>query len=169
MTEESQEFDPYAAVLKDLKAKRAQIDQAIQVIEGLRGGISIPGISSPSQRGPGDEVDGPGAFLGMTIVDATKKLLRARKRKMNNAEIVAALKAGGMAMESADPINTVGSVLTRRFNKEGDIVRVDRGTWGLIEWYPGRNFKKKGAQASKDDNEPDQDIEAATSETSEPE
>jgi len=27
-------------------------------------------------------------------------------------------------MQSADPINTVGAVLTRRFKRQGDIVRV---------------------------------------------
>lgn len=31
----------------------------------------------------------------------------------------------------------------RRFNVQGDIVKVGRGVWGLAEWYPGRNFKKK--------------------------
>lgn len=150
MTDESQEFDPYAAVLADLKAKRAQIDQAINVIEGLRaGGVSgpMPAVGAASGSSTANAVSsssfGPGAFLGMTIVDATKKLLRARKQALNNADIVAALRAGGMAMDSADPVNTIGSVLTRRFNKEGDIVRVSRGTWGLKEWYPNRSFGKK--------------------------
>ena len=41
------------------------------------------------------------------------------------------------------------SVLTRRYNETGDIVRVGRGVWGLKEWYPGRNFNKK--DASKND------------------
>jgi hypothetical protein len=26
----------------------------------------------------------------------------------------------------------------------GEIVRVERGLWGLKEWYPGRSFKAKG-------------------------
>jgi hypothetical protein len=34
-----------------------------------------------------------------------------------------------------------GSVLTRRFEKVGDVVRVSRGMWGLKEWYPNRSFK----------------------------
>lgn len=149
MTVESQEFDPYEAVLNDLRAKRAQIDQAIQVIESVRAGVAFTGIAATvSQNGTPDSlVDGPGAFLGMTITDAAKKLMAARKRTMGNVELVAAFKAGGLAMQSADPVNTVGSVLTRRFNTVGDIVRVGRGTWGLAEWYPNRNFKKKGAKA----------------------
>ncbi|MGE3626155.1 MAG: winged helix-turn-helix domain-containing protein [Hyphomicrobiales bacterium] len=148
MTAESKGFDPYDAVIADLRSKREQIDQAIQLIESLRGGMSIPGVPQSSSAPTGSESAlGPGAFLGMSIPDATKKLLRVRKQALGNAEIVQALKAGGMAMESQDPVNTVGSVLTRRFNTQGDIVRVARGTWGLAEWYPGRSFnKKKGGQ-----------------------
>ncbi len=47
-----------------------------------------------------------------------------------------------MVLGSADPLNTVGAVLTRRFKETGDIVRVGRGIWGLKEWHPGRNWKK---------------------------
>jgi DNA-directed RNA polymerase delta subunit len=50
-------------------------------------------------------------------------------------------------------------VLTRRFHNVGDIVRVGRGTWGLPEWYPNRNFKSKKA-ASK----PESGSEAGASE-----
>jgi len=144
MSAESTGFDPYEAVIADLRAKREQIDQAIQLLESLRGGVQLPGVPTSVGRSHESPATGPGAFLGMTIPDATRKLLATRKQTLGNAEIVAALKAGGMAMESADPINTVGSVLTRRFNQVGDIVRVGRGIWGLAEWYPGRSFKKKG-------------------------
>lgn len=146
MTVESQGFDPYDAVLADLRAKREQIDQAIQIIEAVRGGAGAsPAVGPNTPQGGG--IDGPGAFLGMTIPDAAKSLLAARRRPLNNADIVAALKGGGLHMNSVDPINTVGSVLMRRFNQVGDIVRVGRGVWGLAEWYPNRSFKKKGAKA----------------------
>lgn len=144
MSEESQIVDPYEAVLADLKAKRDQIDQAIQVIEAVRAGAPAPASPKSMLSGQIDAgVDGPGAFLGMTIVDAAKKLLANRRRTLTNAEILAAFKAGGLVLSSVDPLNTVGSVLTRRFNQVGDIVRMGRGTWGLAEWYPGRNFKRK--------------------------
>jgi hypothetical protein len=147
MSVESQGLDPYDAVLADLKAKRDQIDQAIQVIEGVRGVAASPGGQTPAASSQNAAPNlGAGAFLGLSIPEATKKLLSARKQALGSAEIVAALKAGGMAMESNDPINTVGSVLTRRFNTIGDIVRVSRGIWGLQEWYPGKNFKKKGGK-----------------------
>jgi len=44
-------------------------------------------------------------------------------------------------MKSADPVNTVGAVMTRRFQQVGDVVKVGRGVWGLKEWYPNRSFK----------------------------
>ena len=74
---------------------------------------------------------------------AAKKLLASRRTPMRNPDIYAALKAGGLVLQSKEPINTIGSVLTRRFLEQGDIVRVDRGVWGLKEWYPGRSFKAK--------------------------
>lgn len=151
MSEESQAVDPYELVLTDLRAKRDKIDQAIQAILDLRGGSSpAPTASASKSQGlthPNDDITGPGAFLGMTIVDAAKKLLAAKRQPIGNVEMAAAFRAGGMGMTSADPVNTIGSVMTRRFNQVGDIVKIGRGTWGLAEWYPGRNFKKKAAPA----------------------
>lgn len=157
MSSESQGLDPYAAVLADLKAKRDQIDAAIQAIEGLRatGGVTVSASATVTQPGQNSPPDGPGAYLGMTIPDAAKKVLATRRQTMGNADILAALKAGGLHLNSRDPINTIGSVLTRRFNVVGDIVRVGRGTWGLKEWYPNRSFKEKQGRADADSNEAD--------------
>jgi hypothetical protein len=156
MSTESDGFDPYAVVLADLRAKRDQIDQAIQAIESVRSGVAfgkVNGSAAASENAPNDA----GAFLGMSIADAAKKLLSTRKQAMGNADIAAALKQGGVVMSAnTDPQNMVGSILTRRFEKVGDIVRVGRGIWGLKEWYPNRSFKVKGA------------VEVATSEPSEP-
>ncbi len=43
----------------------------------------------------------------------------------------------------------------------GDIVKVDRGTWGLKEWYPGRSFKKDAA-ATNTEVDPSEKVEAPT-------
>ena len=142
MAEDSTFSDPYEAVLADLKAKRAQIDQAIAIIEAVR--APMPGVAGLAAPAPEVIVgEGPGWLLGMTIPEAAKKLLATRRQQMKNSEIVTAFRAGGLVMNSADPVNTVNSVLTRRFTNEGDIVRVGRGLWGLKEWYPGRSFKKE--------------------------
>ena len=141
MSTESMESDPYAIVLADLKAQRDRIDQAIQAIESVRSGVG-QGAAQPAQQRPQEAGLGDGAFHGLSIAEATKKLLGIRKKQMTNTEILAELKAGGMMLNSADPLNTVGAVLTRRFKDTGDLVRVERGTWGLKEWYPGRVWKK---------------------------
>jgi hypothetical protein len=142
MSVESQGIDPYDAVLADLRAKRDQIDQAIAAIEGLRGG-SASGSPQPPMVAQNAAVDSPSAFLGMSIPEAAKKLLAARRQPLRNPEIATAFKSGGLILQSKEPANTIGSVLTRRASDVGDVVRVGRGTWGLKEWYPGRSFGKK--------------------------
>lgn len=158
MADESTTLDPYEAVLADLRAKRAQIDNMIMVLETFRSGKPIVGnpvSGALSVAPPETPADGPGAYLGMTITDAAKKLLATRRQPLRNPDIAAAFKAGGLILNSAEPANTIGSVLTRRFNEVGDIVKVGRGTWGLKEWYPGRSFKKEKAEtAGKAEVEP---------------
>jgi hypothetical protein len=147
MPEESQPLDPYDLVLLDLRAQRSKIDIAIQAIESLRGiSPSVGTVTPPSQGTPVSPEGGRGAFLGMTIVEAAKAILSARRQTVTNSEFAEAFKAGGLVLSSADPINTVGSVLTRRFHNIGDVVRIGRGEWGLAEWYPNRNFKKKAGK-----------------------
>lgn len=156
--------DPYEAVLADLHSKKQQIEQAISVIEGLRGTVVAATVSRDAQHivprafasGP-VPATGPGAFLGMTIHDATKKLLSSQRRQMQTVEIVAELERGGVVLTSADKVNTVGSILLRRFNTVGDIVRVARGVWGLQEWYPGRKFSSGKAKTEEPEKaEPEQ-------------
>lgn len=145
MTTEAVATDPYEAVLADLRAKRDQIDQAIAVLSNLRGGAaSVPFVPLAPVGAPTNDqgiIETAGMFLGMSIVDATKKLLAMRKKTLGNVEIARELQAGGLAFSGTDPVNVVGSVLTRRCNNVGDVVKIGRGIWGLKEWYPGRNFK----------------------------
>lgn len=148
MSAESTPSDPYEIVLADLRAKKAQIEQAISAIESLRSGAPASGSAgaAPATNAtPNSDVDSPGAFLGMSITDAAKKLLAAKRQPMRNPDIAAAFKRGGLVLNSKDVVNTIGSVLTRRANEVGDLVKVDRGTWGLKEWYPGRSFKRAGS------------------------
>ncbi|MDH7974266.1 hypothetical protein QH494_18925 [Sphingomonas sp. AR_OL41] len=148
MNAESSGIDPYDAVLADLRAKREQIDQAISVIENLRSGVRaahpFARVASESHANDQGIIETAGMFLGMSIVDASKKLLALRKKTLGNVEIARELQAGGLAFSGSDPVNVVGSVLTRRFNNVGDVVKIGRGIWGLKEWYPGRTFKPSG-------------------------
>jgi hypothetical protein len=150
MSVESEGIDPYALVLADLKARRLQIDQAIQAIESLRGPSPSGSSAAPSEEPQTRSENEAGAYLGMSIADATRKLLEARKRAMGTSDIVAAITAGGLALASADPINTVSAVLGRRSDKVGDIVRPERGKWGLKEWYPNRSFRRNAKPENGD-------------------
>ncbi|MHC2521647.1 winged helix-turn-helix domain-containing protein [Bradyrhizobium diazoefficiens] len=159
MSDESKGIDPYETVLADLYAKRDQILQAIAAIEALRG-PTIGGVSSPSgtssNKPANGALDHPGALLGMSIVDAAKALLASKRTPLKNPEFAALFKTGGLHMNSKEPANTIGSVLTRRMAEVGDVVRVGRGTWGLKEWYPNRSFKVKDDE-KKDDKKPQQE------------
>jgi hypothetical protein len=153
MSDQNQPLDPYEAVIADLRAQREKIDQTIALISSLRGMSSgIAPLPREADR-PEMKEDARSMFLGMSIVDAAVKLLALRKRKMTNNEILAELEAGGLEFSSQEPLNVIGSVLSRRFHAVGDIVRVDRGTWGLKAWYPGRNFKGKVPNGDKPDED----------------
>jgi hypothetical protein len=149
MPEETGGIDHYEAVLADLHAKRDQIDQAIAAIESLRSGPAAGQRSKPAtatngtKGATGPDASSPGDLLGMSISDAAKKLLAAKRGTLKNNDIATMFKAGGLHLNSTDWVNTIGAVLTRRANEVGDIVKVDRGTWGLKEWYPNRSFKKE--------------------------
>jgi len=146
MTSENQGLDPYDAVIADLRAQRDKIDQTITLLSALRSsGAAIAPSQAASENGI---VETAGMFLGMSIADAAKKLLAMRKRTMGNVEIAREIQAGGLVLTGKDPVNVVGSVLTRRFNEVGDVVKVGRGIWGLKEWYPGRNFKPANKAAA---------------------
>jgi hypothetical protein len=158
--ENDQNTDPYEAVLADLRAQKERIDTTIALLESLRGaGVAAPPVSparvAPTTQGKskaGNRPDiGPGAFLGMSVADATKMLLHAYHRQMTTPEVVSELERGGVVMTSADKVNTVGSILLRRFYNVGDVVRVSRGVWGLQEWYPGRKFP--GAKVKPENGE----------------
>lgn len=135
----------YAEVLDDLKAKRERLDAAIAGIETMLGlQATITSSSSVSASLTTGSDLGPGAFLGMKIVDATVKLLSSRRQSMRTDDIVSELKRGGIAFSSGTPVNTVGSVLNREFKNGGDIVSVGRGQWALAEWHPRLRRKKSG-------------------------
>lgn len=127
----------YGVVLADLKAKRDRLDAAIAGIEAMLGLQATLTSSSTitANLTVGNDL-GPGAFLGMKIVDATVKLLTTRRQALRTDEIVSELKRGGIAFSTDSPINTVGSVLNREFKGGGEIVSVGRGQWALAEWHP---------------------------------
>lgn len=144
--------DPYAIVLADLLRRRDELDAAIRAIEQVRGAKSAD--ASELSRNGAQSVDETGAYLGLSIAEAVKKLLTYRRRPMGTAEIVEALRVANYPMTAAEPSNVIGSVLSRRFDTVGDVVRIARGQWGLVEWYPNRSFRKKEKEPTRKENTP---------------
>ena len=129
----------YNAVLADLEARRAQLDIMIAGVKAILtagGGITngnAEGVISP-------ENIPTGAFLRLSIADATKKFLDMVKTKQSVPQIVQALERGGLPPAK---YNTVYAVLRRRENISKDIIRVG-DEWALAEWYPNNpNLRKR--------------------------
>jgi hypothetical protein len=77
-----------------------------------------------------------GAFLAKSIPDAAVLYLQIMKRKATTKEVAEALKRGGMESTSSKFQNIVHAVLNRYWKSGGDIVKLDKSTWGLAAWYP---------------------------------
>jgi hypothetical protein len=169
MSDEQAGSDAYAIVLADLYKRRGEIDVAIKAIEAFRGTGVVGGTLLSNDLRPAAVV-AFGAerqdYLGLSIAEAAKKFLAAQRKTMNSAEIADGLKAANFPMTAADPSNVVGSVLSRRFDAVGDVVRVSRGQWGLPEWYPNRNFRKKERDGGV--KKPEQELEPKPEESDHP-
>lgn len=149
MPEDTTSGNAYSVVLADLKAKRAQIDNAIAAIEGMLGLESTVNqqVSQGAVSPPSGEVT-PGMFHGMSIAEAVRQLLAMRKKPMGTGDITQAIQVGGVVFTTETPSNTVSSVLNREAAKTtATVVSVGRGLWALPAWYPnpGRFQKKKAA------------------------
>jgi hypothetical protein len=127
----------YSLVLADLEAKRSALDAAILNLRlFLAGQYGDSGFSAaPATTGSAGEVPA-GAFLGKSIPEAAKLYLQIVKRKATTREITEALREGGMESTSDNFQGIVHAVINRYRKAGGDIVKLERSTWGLAEWYP---------------------------------
>lgn len=130
----------YNAVLADLESRKSQIESAISAVKAIlaaSGGVSVDGANG----GVINPEDIPrGAFLRLSIADATKKYLDMVKTKQSVPQITQALERGGLPPAKT---NTVYAVLRRRENDIGDIIRLG-DEWALAEWYPNNpNLRRR--------------------------
>jgi len=141
----------YAAVLSDLKAKRAALDS---VITGMEQWLSLKGGDvqvDSSYIGPAERTGTPGevrsdSFFGMTIPDAIRACLKIMKQPLGLTDLTQKLKEGGLLTSARDLTSTVSATLTRMKRMDGDVVQV-QGRWGLSQWYPGMRKEKVEAAA----------------------
>jgi hypothetical protein len=131
-----------ALVLADLRRKRERLDHAIAAIEELLapGGSTQPGAKqhSPSPFELIDPVDSKsvqrrGRFDGLSILTATRDLLAEAKEPRTAVEIAQLLVSGGYQAKSRNFANTVAAVLNRCDKSGGDIIRVGKNLFTLVE------------------------------------
>ena len=157
MAAENEKGIDYAAILADLEAKRATLDNAIaslravfasgalgQASEGTTLNFSAPSVSGALHGG---EIPA-GAFLGKSIPEAVKAYLSLVKRKATTREIAQALLKGGMETSGKGSFETIVGSALYRVRNQGDIVRV-KGAWGLSEWWPAGIRSAAGQEKSK--------------------
>ncbi len=132
----------YSAVLADLESRKAELESAIAAITSILaagGGGSSDGVISP-------ENIPVGAFLRLSIADATKRFLDMVKTKQTVPQIIKALERGGLPPAK---YQTVYAVLRRRESQFGDIIRFG-DEWALSEWYPNNpGLRKRTPEPSK--------------------
>jgi hypothetical protein len=129
----------YSAVLADLEARKVELESAIAAIK------NILAAGGGFANGDSDGVISPenipvGAFLRLSIADATKKYLDMVKTKQPVPAIQKALDRGGLP-----PVKytTLYAVLRRRESQFGDIIRIGE-EWALSDWYPNNpNLRKR--------------------------
>src|SRR4051812_33090715 len=94
--ENDQNLDPYEVVLADLRAKMERIGNTIALLESLKAGgdtaMMQGSFATATAVKPKDAHDvdaiGPGAFFGLTVHDATIKILRAKRRELQTTDLV---------------------------------------------------------------------------------
>lgn len=147
----------YSAVLTDLRARRAQLDAAISVIETLLGGVSSgdessaqPGSSIASLLAPTAVPPSPASshatsaevrndmYFKLSTAGAVRKFLTINKRPASPRVIAQALQDGGQihAVNEKVAYTNVYSVLKRL--KDKDFVQTRTRDWGLAEWYTNK-------------------------------
>ena len=128
------------AYAMELEAKKAELEAAIATIKNLVAGSGNADGGSDSAIAP--ENVPVGAFLRLSIADATKKFLDMARTKQSVPTIQKALERGGLP-----PVKytTLYTVLRRRESQIGDVMRLG-DEWALTEWYPNNpNLRKQRA------------------------
>jgi hypothetical protein len=135
----------YAELLLDLRNKRRQIDQAIAGIEALIA-LQAPielgdplNAGAPKKRlGQGlafvlSEVDAErGPFIGKSILSAARGLLAKSDQPLTATELAQALIEGGYPARSKNFPNTVAAVLNRCDKTGGNVIRVGKNLFTLV-------------------------------------
>ncbi len=143
----------YAELLLDLRSRRRQIDQAIAGIEALielqapielgdplNAGKTVAltnqsNLRAGEQRHNDTDLDPAadrGPFLGKSILSAARSVLAKHDQPMTANELSDALIKGGYPAKSKNFANTVAAVLNRCDKTGGNIIRVGKNLFTLV-------------------------------------
>ncbi|HEY6126976.1 MAG TPA: hypothetical protein VIW23_02230 [Candidatus Acidoferrum sp.] len=124
----------YKAVLEDLKAKKASLEQAIAAVEAIvGGGLGDATVLNGGSTSKAIEAD---TFIGLNILQASEKYLQIVGRPAKTTEQIAAgLNKGGLTVSQG----SVSTILRRSDNGDSPVTRVGRSLWGLASWYPNKS------------------------------
>ncbi len=140
------ETPDYAAVLADLRTRRAQLDTAIQALEAVVG-VPTGAARSPAPKAPlPDTKVATKSFVGLSVLDAAKSHLQRTGHSLRTTEILSGLQQGGVALTGKSPINSLGAILNSNLKKGAGIVRERRGVWALATWHAPRSEATNGSR-----------------------
>lgn len=135
-------YHPTAIALAALRAKRselaailAEIDKEIARLEHgepSRETASVAPLPALPEF----------AFQCMTIAEAATSHLRSHGKPLVSREIAAALVSAGFPIKHSNPAHAVQNQLGKRAKREGDVLTVGYGRWGLKEWYTGAELEE---------------------------
>ncbi|MEO5798507.1 MAG: hypothetical protein ABIZ70_13695 [Gemmatimonadales bacterium] len=134
----------YAAVLVDMRAKRAKLDEAISLMESM---ASEAGVSET--MGAADIRSD--TFFNLSVPQAVKKYLgMTGKVPKSPQDIMDALTRGGQTQATYTNVYTA-------LKRSPNLQKVPSGEWGLSEWYGGvkKPAPKKGKAESAIDGADD--------------
>jgi hypothetical protein len=140
MAHESPSTANYAAVIKDLRAKRDELDRAIAILESLsllpvtetaRVAVHVP---APSMRRPSlvdyaraIEESSAHASGNNGIGEACVRVLSEAGIALTTREVTERLGRSGFKFNTKNPVNNVWSALSNRSKTKKDIRRIGEG------------------------------------------
>jgi len=153
MADNTNDFD---AMIAKIEGQIAALQRAVGALRDAKDAMSgiVSGVGHTGRSG-NIAVD---EFTGKSITDATEVFLKLVGRPPRSTqEIVEGLQKGGLERVSQD---SVATLLIRSHNSGGKVVRVQKGLWGLEEWYGKRPPKITRMKNGDDETEPTEETKA---------
>ncbi len=140
------------ATIAALEAKIVAYQDAVAALRKAKEALDSAGIAAVGAGPRTNPEIGPDRFFKRSIIEASQEYLRLVGRPARpTAEIIEGLKAGGLQRVSPGSVTTI---LMRSDSAGGPVVRVQKGMWGLAEWYGNKKARplvRRVIKVTKDD------------------